>query len=235
MASLLTQIRLASQNLQRSIHRDAVIVAALMAAIAMTVGISVMIFAFRRTVEVWIDRAIAADIFMTPSANETFGNGAFFPPEVLAALRREPSIRTVDTVREIGINVRGDRVSMAVVEGNDQNRLAFVGGGAAEKQAAFYQPEHVLVSEPFAHRYHVGRGRRAGDPDARRQREFHHRGSVLRLFARRGHRGHQPAKFYPALARRPGDVGRVYLRNPGPTSKPWRTTSGRHSTGTGNF
>ena len=152
------EIRLAAQNLRRSIHRNAVIVAALMAAIAMTVGISVMIYAFRRTVEVWIDRAIAADIFMTPEANETLGNGAFFPPDVLAALRRDPSVQTVDTVREIGINVRGERVSMAVVEGDNQNRLAFVGGHATQKQTAFYEPDHVLVSEPFAHKYRVNDG-----------------------------------------------------------------------------
>lgn len=160
LASSNTLLRIASQNLHRSLHRTAVIVAALMAAVAMTVGISVMIHAFRQTVETWIDRAIVADIFMTPTANETLGNGAFFPPDVLAALRREPSVRTVDTVREIGINVRGDRVSMAVVEGDNQNRLAFVGGHSAEKLAAFYEPNTVLVSEPFAHRYHVAAGDR---------------------------------------------------------------------------
>ena len=69
-----TLLRLASQNLHRSLHRTAVIVAALMAAVAMTVGISVMIYAFRQTVEIWIDRAIVADIFMTPSANETLSS-----------------------------------------------------------------------------------------------------------------------------------------------------------------
>ena len=153
-------LRRAAQNLHRSLHRTAVIVAALMAAVAMTVGISVMIHAFRRTVEVWIDRAIVADIFMTPAANETLGNGAFFPPEVLAALRREPAVRKVDTVREVGVSVRGDRVSMAVVEGDNENKLAFVGGGAAEKQTAFYKPDAVFVSEPFAHRYHVTAGDR---------------------------------------------------------------------------
>ncbi len=154
----LTLMSLASQNLGRSLHRNAVVVAALMAAIAMTVGISVMIHAFRRTVEVWIDRAIVADIFMTPSANETLGNGAFFPPEILQALRNEPGIKAVDTVREIGVNIRGDRVSMAVVEGEDRDRLAFVGGDAARKQSEFHRPEHVLVSEPFAHRYKVKEG-----------------------------------------------------------------------------
>ncbi len=154
----LTLVGLASQNLGRSLHRNAVVVAALMAAIAMTVGISVMIHAFRRTVEVWIDRAIVADIFMTPAANETLGNGAFFPPETLAALKNEPRIRAVDTVREIGIGFRGDRVSMAVVEGEDRDRLAFVGGGADRKQQAFHADDRVMVSEPFAHRYRVQEG-----------------------------------------------------------------------------
>ena len=157
-AGLAAVIRLAAQNLSRSLHRNAVIIAALMAAIAMTIGISVMIFAFRQTVEIWINRAIVADIFMTPAANETLGNGALFPPEVLAAIRREPGIRAVDTVREIGVNIRGTRVSLAVVDGDDRNRLAFVGGDAAAKQAAFHQPDHILVSEPFAHRYQVRQG-----------------------------------------------------------------------------
>ena len=164
LAAPVALVRLAAQNLGRSLHRNAVIVAALMAAIAMTVGISVMIHAFRRTVEVWIDRAIVADIFMTPAANETLGSGAFFPPEVIAALRREPDVRAVDTVREAGVNIRGDRVSMAVVEGEDRNRLAFVGGHTEEKQAAFHLPDHVLVSEPFEHRYHVHDGDRLSIP-----------------------------------------------------------------------
>ena len=151
-------VSLASQNLGRSLHRNAIIVAALMAAIAMTVGISVMIHAFRRTVEIWIDRAIVADIFMTPEANETLGNGAFFPADTLQALRAMPEIRAVDTVREIGVNIRNERVSMVVVQGEDRDRLAFVGGGAPRKQAAFHEPRNVLVSEPFAHRYHVREG-----------------------------------------------------------------------------
>ena len=158
VAGFLAVVGLATQNLGRSLHRNAIIIAALMAAIAMTIGISVMIFAFRQTVEIWINRAIVADIFMTPSANETLGNGALFPPAVLAAIRQEPGIRAVDTVREMDINFRSDRVAMAIVEGEDRNRLAFVGGDAREKLAAFHQPNHVLVSEPFAHRYRVGTG-----------------------------------------------------------------------------
>ncbi|MBV9127087.1 MAG: FtsX-like permease family protein [Verrucomicrobia bacterium] len=151
-------LQLAAQNLGRSLHRTAVIVAALMAAIAMTVSISTMIFSFRHTVEVWIERAIVADLFLAPRANETLGNGAFFPAEILRELRADPDVAALDTVREIGVTVRGDRVSMVAVEGTNRNRLAFVGGHDREKQAAFHHADTVLISEPFARRYHVWDG-----------------------------------------------------------------------------
>jgi putative ABC transport system permease protein len=151
-------LRLASQNLVRSAHRNAATVAALMAAIAMTVGISVMIFAFRRTVETWIDQAIVADVFITPAANETLGNGAFMPPEAVAALEHHPDVAAIDTFREVGVTIRGERISMGAVRGQNRNRLNFLGGNNAEKQARFYAPDTVLVTESFARRFHVKDG-----------------------------------------------------------------------------
>lgn len=158
--------RLAAQNLARSLHRTAVIVAALMAAIAMTVGVSVMIHAFRQTVNTWINRALQADLFLTPSANETIAGGspAFFPVEVLTQLRTFPGVSAVDTVREFGVPVRGERISMAVVSGDNRGKLAYVGGGEAEKQRAFYEPDHILCSEPFARRFKVREGSKLSLP-----------------------------------------------------------------------
>jgi putative ABC transport system permease protein len=153
-------MRLASQNLGRSLHRNAVTVAALMAAIAMTVGVSVMIYAFRRTVEVWIDRTIVADIFVTPAANETVGLAAFIPTEVVDHLARLPNVKRLDTFREIGVNVRGDRVSMAVVAGTRRDNLVFVGGNNARKQAMIFDPATVVVTESFAHRFGLWEGAR---------------------------------------------------------------------------
>ncbi len=150
--------RLAAQNLGRSLHRNAVTVAALMAAIAMTVGVSVMIYAFRRTVEVWIDRTIVADIFVTPAANETVGLAAFIPAPVIEHLARLPNIKQLDTFREMGVNVRGDRVSMAVVAGTRRDNLVFVGGDNARKQAMIFDPATVVVTESFAHRFGLWEG-----------------------------------------------------------------------------
>ena len=182
-ASFLTQLRLAAQNLKRSVHRDAVIVAALMAAIAMTVGISIMIHAFRRTVEIWIDRAITADIFMTPEANETLGNGAFFPAETLAALRRDPAIRAVNTVREIGVNFAGNHVSLVVVGGPRGDQLAFVGGGARGKTGGIFAAG-PRFRERAVRPQIPRRGRGSPRPcHAGRGRQLLHRGRLLRLLA----------------------------------------------------
>ena len=157
-------LRLGAQNLARSGHRNAVTVAALMAAVAMTVGISVMVHAFRTTVAAWIDQAIVADLFITPAANETLGNGAFVPAAMVEALAKRPEVDEMDTFREVGVTIRGERISLAAVLGHNRNRLTFVGGDDATKQARFYQPETVLVTEAFARRFHVKDGDRLPIP-----------------------------------------------------------------------
>ncbi|OAI43402.1 hypothetical protein AYO41_01940 [Verrucomicrobia bacterium SCGC AG-212-E04] len=157
-ASPVAMARLAAQNLGRSLHRNAVTVAALMAAIAMMVGVSVMIFAFRRTVEVWINRTIVADIFITPASNETVGLAAFTPPEVIAHLRALPAVDRLDTFREIGVTVRGERISLAVVAGSRRDNLVFVGGDNVRKQALIFDPAMVVVTESFARRFNLWEG-----------------------------------------------------------------------------
>lgn len=151
-------LRLGAQNLARSAHRNAVTVAALMAAVAMTVGISVMVHAFRTTVAAWIDQAIVADLFITPAANETLGNGAFVPSAMADALEKRPDVSAMDTFREVGVTIRGERISLAAVKGHNRNKLTFVGGHDAEKQARFYTAGTVLVTEAFARRFQVKDG-----------------------------------------------------------------------------
>src|SRR5205823_11732893 len=75
------ETELAAANLRRALLRNSVTVAALAIAVAMTVGVSVMVFSFRKTVEIWINETLLADLFISPSANEGFGDSAFFPAD----------------------------------------------------------------------------------------------------------------------------------------------------------
>jgi putative ABC transport system permease protein len=61
--------RLAAQNLGRTLLRNSVTIASLAAAVAMTVGVAVMVFSFRQTVGDWIIQTLVADLFIGPAAN----------------------------------------------------------------------------------------------------------------------------------------------------------------------
>ncbi|MBS0657653.1 MAG: ABC transporter permease [Verrucomicrobia bacterium] len=147
-------LRLAAQNLGRSLQRNAITVAALMAAIAMMGGVSIMIHAFRRTVEVWITRTVAADIYVTPAANESAGTRVFTPAALIEAAAKLPGVERVDTFRELGVTVRGERTTLAVVAGSKRDNLTFIGPGSDRaRQARLFEAGTVLVSEPFARRF----------------------------------------------------------------------------------
>ncbi|MFM8230265.1 MAG: hypothetical protein ACKOAL_03485, partial [Chthoniobacterales bacterium] len=153
-----TALRLASRNLVRAMHRNSLTVAALMAAIAMTVGVSVMIYSFRASVETWINRTIQADLFLTLAANEQAGFHAELPGELLAWLESHSSTESVDTFHEKRVPFRDEEVYLGIIQGRMRGDLAFTGGKSAEKAARFRQPGHVAVSESFARRHSVKDG-----------------------------------------------------------------------------
>jgi putative ABC transport system permease protein len=156
-----TMFRLASENLGRTIHRSGITVAALACAVAMMVGVSVMIYSFRRSVDEWICRGIVADLYIAPAANEVIGLHAFVPPELVGALEHDPAARAVDTYREVTARTEsGDLVEIGAVRGADRRNLRFVGGGEREKMREFFSGEDtVIVTESFAQRH----GAREGD------------------------------------------------------------------------
>jgi putative ABC transport system permease protein len=157
--------RLAADNLRRSIHRNAVTVAALTAAIAMMVGLTVMIYSFRRTVGAWVQHAIVADLFIAPASNETIGLQATVPPPTIAWLRARPEVASVDTFRETTVSIRlgagaATPALLAVVEGVYRHNLSVVGGDADAKLARVFAGSAIAVGEPFARKFRVREGDR---------------------------------------------------------------------------
>jgi putative ABC transport system permease protein len=156
-----TMFRLAAENLGRTIHRSGITVAALACAVAMMIGVSVMIYSFRQSVDAWIGRGIVADLYVAPAANEVIGLHAFVPPELVGALEADPAVMAVDTYREVTARTEGgEMVEIGAVRGADRRNLRFVGGGEREKMREFFSGgDEVIVTESFAHRY----GTREGD------------------------------------------------------------------------
>ena len=154
----LVEANLAAGNLSRSLVRNSVTIAALAAAVSMAIGVSVMVFSFRRTVESWIDQTLIADLLVAPASNQIVGPSSFMPPEAIRFFENHPAVAAVDTFREVDLPMNGETVAVAVVRGSDRRRLYFVRGESRAIMQRFYHEQCVLVSESFARRHHVRDG-----------------------------------------------------------------------------
>jgi putative ABC transport system permease protein len=153
-----TAWRLAARNLVRAMHRNALTTAALMAAIAMTVGVSVMIYSFRASVDTWINRTIQADLFVTLAANEVTGFQTTIPDEVIAWLENHPLVESVDTFHEKRVPFGDEQAFLGIIRGRMRGELEFTGGDSERKGELLRSPGHVAVSESFARRHQVTAG-----------------------------------------------------------------------------
>ena len=150
--------RLAAQNLGRSLLRNSITIASLAAAVAMTVGIAVMVFSFRQTVGDWINQTLIADLFIGPAANEIAGPTSFVPPTAVDHLQENPAVEEVDTYRGVELPFRDETIAVAVVSGSNRRNLRFRRGRNDEIIHRFYNEQCLLVSESFARRFHLTEG-----------------------------------------------------------------------------
>jgi putative ABC transport system permease protein len=152
------ETELAATNLSRALLRNSVTVAALAVAVAMTVGVSVMVFSFRKTVEVWINETLIADLFVTPASNEVAGASAFVPPAALEFLSNHPAVETIDTFREVELPMRDTNVTVAVIRGSERRQFQFLRGDRGALMRRFHDEACVFVSESFSRRHHLREG-----------------------------------------------------------------------------
>jgi putative ABC transport system permease protein len=149
---------LAAQNLGRTLLRNSVTIASLAAAVALTVGVAVMVFSFRQTVGDWIGQTLVADLFIGPAANEIAGPISFVPPAAIRYLENDPRVAEVDTYRGVEVPFRDQTIALAVITGHNRRNLRFLHGRNDEIIRRFYREQCVLVSESFSRRFHLAEG-----------------------------------------------------------------------------
>ena len=151
--------RLALEQTMRSLHRTAPTVAALAAAAAMTVGISVMIHSFRGSVVAWAGRTLTADLFIAPASNELLGLEHTLPEGAATWWGGRPQVAAVGTFREVEARaVDGAPVTLGVVSGPARGAIDFLHGDGARKTARLEAGGCVALSESLGRRLHLGPG-----------------------------------------------------------------------------
>jgi putative ABC transport system permease protein len=146
--------RMAPRDITRSLSRTSVAIAALMTAVSVIVGVSIMIGSFRTTVVSWLNETLRADIYVSPptlTANRVEGA---LPPEVVSTLVAWPGVRAASTARtnRVLLPAHGREVGLVSVSGDiaeGQRPYAWLSTDEAEVWQKLGRGEGIIISEPL--------------------------------------------------------------------------------------
>ncbi len=147
--------RLAPRDIVRSLSRTSIAIAALMTAVSVIVGVSIMVGSFRGTVVEWLDQTLQADIYVSPpgvTANRVPGA---LDPELVARLRVWPGVARAVTSHTVQIELPefGRLVQLVAVDGDISrgNRpYAWVRDDLGDPWPALEAGAGVIISEALA-------------------------------------------------------------------------------------
>ncbi|TAH48126.1 MAG: FtsX-like permease family protein [Chloroflexota bacterium] len=152
--------RMASRTVTQALSRTSVAIASLMVAVAVVIGVTVMIASFRSTVENWLAQTLNADFYITTplaGANRV----VTMDPALVEKARAVEGVQNIEVLRSV--TVRG-------LETGDLRLNATQGGVARESRifrsysgdpSKIYEQLNagaIAITEPFANKHHVAEG-----------------------------------------------------------------------------
>ncbi|MEX2526042.1 MAG: FtsX-like permease family protein [Gemmatimonadota bacterium] len=151
---------MAARGVVVGLSRTAPAVAALVVAVAVTVGLGAMIGSFRTTVERWLDYTLQADLYVSPPSTVTARADGRLPPGLVAGSAALPGVDGLSSYR--GEELLSDygliRLVALGLDPRGEGALRFLEGGEEETLRRFRREDVALVSEPFARRALLARG-----------------------------------------------------------------------------
>lgn len=153
---------LAASYLSGAVSRTAIAVGALITAIALFIGVSIMVSSFRNTVRTWVEQNIVGDLFVRPDASEINQYQVWITPEVVRYIQTHPSVQAGYLYRRARLMDQGgpfllEAGSIDVLW--HHGRFLLIGGNEDRIMEKLIQGEGVIVSEVYATR----RGLKPGD------------------------------------------------------------------------
>lgn len=146
--------RMAPRNVANSLSRTSVAIAALMIAISVSIGVSLMVGSFRYTVAAWLEQILQGDIYISAPVMTASQNPPPLDPAVLPLASQWPGVARVDLLRATTLESDSGPVQVIAVHNPDFAReRTFL---AADRPPSLLweamQEDAILVSEPLANR-----------------------------------------------------------------------------------
>ena len=98
--------RMATRGVTAALSRTAVAMAALMIAVAASVGVGIMIDSFRGSVVRWLETSLQADVYVSAPSLVSSRADSTLAPDVIARLRAVPGVAAVGSQRTVRVQPR---------------------------------------------------------------------------------------------------------------------------------
>ncbi len=149
--------RLAPRNVVNALSRTSVAVAALMVAVSVTIGISLMVGSFRFTVETWLSETLQGDIYISPPSVSGVQAGGRILPEVLERLDTFPEIEEIRSIRVVQIDSEFGPIQIGATDntGAGGERQFAAAAGPNEAVERLVAEGALIISEPLARRLDI--------------------------------------------------------------------------------
>lgn len=152
--------RLAARGALASVSRTGVAAAALIVAVAVTAGVTIMIDSFRGAVAAWLESRLQADIYVSAPDVAREGSAPMLAPGLVDQIVRADGVVAVSTGRWVSVWSGGHRAQLQVIEPAPRSRRGFnlKAGDSDAAWRALRNQQAILVSEPYAYRHQLGLG-----------------------------------------------------------------------------
>ena len=146
--------RMAPRDVVNSLSRTAIAVAALMVAVSVTIGVSLMVGSFRHTVITWLEQTLQGDVYISAPGLTATASSALLDPAVIDTVRGWPGVRRSDLLRSVTVDSPEGPMHIAATDNFEigAERIFLAGSPPPGTTWERMQAGGVLVSEPLANR-----------------------------------------------------------------------------------
>ena len=146
--------RMAPRNVVNSLSRTSIAVAALMVAVSVTIGVSLMVSSFRYTVQAWLEQTLQGDVYISAPSLTATQSSAPINPKVLAVLEQMPGIERIYTLRSVNVgSPLGETHIAASSDTEVSDHRSYLATSVPKEQiSAEMLRGAVIISEPYANR-----------------------------------------------------------------------------------
>lgn len=141
------------------LSRTSVAIAALVVAVAATVGVGVMVDSFRTTVVSWLESQLQADVYVQPPSSVSRNADSELVPMLVDILKETEGVAESHTVRSVDVKTNNGTDNLVAIDQGEAARNTYqLKEGDSDFWQDYTRENILMVSEVYAYRNEVGLG-----------------------------------------------------------------------------